>query len=106
MVHALSLSACTLFVLFLLRTEAKGSPSVSFASWIPTIWLLSIASKPLGIWFSTLGTNEDGSGLDQLLLIGLAVSGTAVLLRRQFNFQRALRNNAWLVILLLFMFVS
>jgi hypothetical protein len=43
--------------------------NVSRAFWIPTIWMLYAASKPLGIWFGSRGGDvESGSVLDQVFL--------------------------------------
>lgn len=106
MIPALALVLCTIFALYLLWLEGKGSPCVSPATWIPTTWLLAVASKPLAIWFGVAGSNEDGSALDEVLLTTLAVAGIAVLIRRRFNWQRVLRSHGWLIGLLFFMFVS
>ena len=48
MPRQLALLLCTAFVLFLLRLERRQSAGVSAALWIPTLWMLAIASKPLG----------------------------------------------------------
>src|SRR6266852_4909839 len=106
MLPALALILCTAFVLFLLRLERRGSRGVSPALWIPTVWMLATASKPLAIWFGVVGNNEGGSGLDELLLTTLAIAGTVVLIRRRFDWRRALRRHGWLLALLCYMLVS
>jgi exopolysaccharide production protein ExoQ len=106
MFHAIALILCTAFVLFLLRLEGRGARGVSPALWIPTVWMLATASKPLAIWFGVVGNNEGGSGLDQLLLTTLGIAGMVVLIRRRFNWQRALRRHGWLLALLCFMLIS
>lgn len=106
MLPALALVLCTVFVLFLLSLEGRGARGVSLALWIPTVWMLATASKPLAIWFSVVGNNEGGSGLDEFLLTTLAIAGMVVLIRRRFNWQRALRRHGWLLALLCFMLVS
>lgn len=102
----LALLLCTVFVLVLLRTERRMSAGVSKAMWIPTVWMLLIASKPLGIWFGTSGDAEAGSPLDRLVLSGLGLAGVVVLARRHFDAACALRENKWLVVLLGYMLVS
>jgi exopolysaccharide production protein ExoQ len=100
---------CTAFVLFLLRVEKRASVGVSLAAWIPTIWTLIAASRPLATWFvggSTTGGNESGSTLDRWTLIGLAVMGIVVLARRRFDWLGAMRRHGWLLALLAYMFVS
>lgn len=74
--------------------------------WIPTLWMLLIAGKPLGIWFGGIGTAEDGSGLDRLVLSGLGLLGIMVLTKRRFDSAQALRENQWLVALLGYMLLS
>lgn len=102
----LALLLCTAFVLFLLRIERRQSQEVSAAMWIPTLWMLLIASKPLGIWFGSTGDAEAGSPLDRLVLSVLGIAGFLVLGRRQFDWRGALSENRWLMLLLGYMLVS
>lgn len=102
----LALLLCTAFVLFLLRLERRQSVEVSRALWIPTLWMLAIASKPLGIWFGSTGEAEAGSPLDRLVLSGLGLAGLIVLGRRRFAVRQALGENKWLLVLLGYMLVS
>jgi len=102
----LALLLCTLFVVSLLRLERRVSSSVSAASWIPTLWLMAVASKPLGIWFGTAGDPEAGSPLDRLFLSALLFLAVTGLFRRQFNWSTALSVNRWLILLLGYMLLS
>src|SRR5271168_3764280 len=101
-----ALLLCTAFVLFLLQLERRGSRRVSTALWIPTTWMLAIATKPLGVWFSVRGDNESGSELDRFVLTGLGVLAVVVLARRRFDWLGALRRQGWVLALLLYMCVS
>ena len=50
---------------------AGGNHSgVSPGSWIPTLWMLAISSKPISQWFGVSGDNESGSLLDQVFADG------------------------------------
>lgn len=103
----LALLLCTLFVLFLLRLERKQAPGVSFALWIPTIYMLLTTSKPLGIWFGAGGaTMEEGSPIDRVVLSTLLCLGLLILIRRQFSLSSAIQNNPWVVVLVGYMFAS
>lgn len=103
----LALLLCTTFVLYLLRLDRKKAPEVSYVLWIPTIWMLSVASKPLSNWFLTPGlTRESGSPVDRLFLTGLLGIGLYILARRKFNWSSAIKENIWLILLLAYMFVS
>jgi exopolysaccharide production protein ExoQ len=104
---SLALILCSAFVLFLVRLERRESDGVSAALWIPTVWMLTIASKPLPYWFGMAGAdNESGSILDRLALIGLSAAGATVLARRRYDWSGALRRHGWLLTLLAYMFVS
>ena len=106
MPRQLALFLCTAFVLFLLRQERRESAGVSAAVWIPTLWMLAIASKPLAIWFGMAGDNESGSLPDRVLLTALGAAGIAVLARRRYDWSGALRRHGWLLALLAYMLVS
>jgi exopolysaccharide production protein ExoQ len=101
----LALIICTLFVLWLLRLERKQTPNVSFVLWLPTIWMLLIASKPVGIWFKAAGDSE-GSLLDQAFFTGLLLLGLIILAKRRFDWSSAIKNNTLLILLIGYMLVS
>ena len=91
----------------MLRLEAKQSPDVSGAIWIPTIWMLSAASKPLAVWFRVSSEDpESGSALDRIFLILLIIIAVWILLGRKFDWSSAIKDNAWLMILIIFMLIS
>ena len=95
------------FVIFLLRLERKQAPEVSLALWIPTIWMIVIASKPLGIWFQAgSGDMEAGSSLDQIFLLAIFGVGTIILFKRRFNWQKGIRENSWVILLICYMLIS
>jgi exopolysaccharide production protein ExoQ len=102
----LSLLLCTGFVLILLRVESRPSSGVSTALWIPTFWMLMIASRSLGGWFGMTEGNDSGSSLDRLVLSGLSIAGIVVLSRRRFDWSGTLRRHRWLLVLLTYMFIS
>lgn len=102
----LALLICTAFVLFLLEVERRTLRGVSTASWIPTLWMLAIASKPLPSWLGMTGSNESGSWLDELMLASLAILGIAILARRRFSSWAVFRQQRWLLVLLAYMYAS
>jgi exopolysaccharide production protein ExoQ len=102
-----ALIICTIFVLWLLRLDYKQSPKVSFAIWIPTIWMLVIASKPLGSWFGTGGESmEKGSEIDRVFLSVILFLSLLILIKRHFKWSNVVRQNAWLMLLIGYMFIS
>lgn len=102
----IALSLCAAFVLVLLRAERKQSPNVSPVSWLPTVWMISCASKPLAAWTGASGGSvEGGSPLDRDFTTLLIVAGLAVISSRRFDW-RLLRGNQWLIVIYVFALVS
>jgi O-antigen ligase len=97
-------------VLFLLRLERRASRDNSWALWIPTLWMLIVASRPLAAWFLVTNTpsqdNDSGSALDRWVLTALAVAAIFVLVRRRVDWWGSLRRHRWLLVLLAYMFLS
>ncbi|MEW6187421.1 MAG: O-antigen ligase family protein [Thermodesulfobacteriota bacterium] len=103
----IALIICTAFVLYLLWLERKQGPEVSILSWIPTIYMLYVASKPLAVWFGAGGDDSDvGSPLDRNFLFILLCVGLLILIKRRFNWPKALKENYEVLLLLGFMFIS
>lgn len=103
----LALLVCVALVFVLLRFDRRLSSGVSGAIWIPTLWLLSVASKPLAYWFSWSGeSTESGSPLDQVFLVSVLLLGVGVIARRQLNWRKILTENRWVVVLIIYMLIS
>ena len=102
---ALAMTLCILLVLPLLVVERRANPHPSGAAWIPTLWVLIAASKPLATWFGA-GVEDEGSGLDQVFGGTLLVLGLVVLSAREFNWAKVKRAVFWLLVLLLYMGAS
>ncbi len=102
----LALLLCTSFVYLLLRYDRKQAPEVSHASWLPTLWLFAISTKPVGVWFASDSGDESSSQLDQIFLLGLIVAGCVVISWRQFDWRSALSAQPWLLVLMGYMLVS
>jgi exopolysaccharide production protein ExoQ len=102
----LALFLCTVFVLFLLKLEGRRSVGLSGATWVPTVWMLAIASKPLGIWFGLGGDAESGSTLDRMFLLTLLTASWLIIVKRRLDWLAVLRANKLLVALLAYMLVS
>jgi len=103
---------CTVFILWLFRCNAKGHPKPTGASWIATIWVYTIASKPIAAWIygksSDGGLSYDSSGetIDRNVLLLLIFAGVVILKRRRVNWGAFFAENRWLLILQFFMFMS
>lgn len=65
-----------------------------------------ISSKPLGVWFFNGGDMESGSPADRNLLIVLFCLSMIVLVGRKFPWLKAIKDNPWLILVVLYMLVS
>lgn len=97
---------CTSFVFYLLRFDREQSRNVSPWLWLPTLWMLICASKPVGIWFGGGVDLFSGSALDRNFLTGIFCAGFLVLLKRHFHWSRVFRENPWLMLLFIYMLMS
>jgi exopolysaccharide production protein ExoQ len=103
----LALSICTGFVVWLLFLDNKQSKDVSAAIWIPTIWLLIMASKPLALWFDVMAEDmQSGSPIDRNVFLILLTVGLIILAKKKFEWFNELRANPFLLLLLGYMFIS
>jgi exopolysaccharide production protein ExoQ len=104
----LALLLCSGFVAWLLRLTRRQAGPVTAASWIPTIWVLSIATKPLGVWFGggDINAAADGSANDRLFQVALLILGCIILSRRRLPWHLIVREHCWLFVLLSYMLAS
>lgn len=87
--------------------EYKQNPSASWTLWIPTVWMMKIASSDLAYWFGRADAEPGaGSPYERYLLIFLLCLGLIVLYRRRFDWYRAIKDNAWITLLIVYMFLS
>jgi exopolysaccharide production protein ExoQ len=102
-----ALLLCIILVIFLLWVESWQKNDVSYALWIPTIWMLYIASKTMGSWFGSEGMDyESGNPIDRIFLGGLICFALFILIKREFDWFKAMKEHVWLMLLLGYMFVS
>jgi len=106
----LALLLCAGLVLALLRIERQQAPEQSNALWVPTIWMMNCAAKPLASWFSPGDTEgvdvEAGSPMDRMFLIVLLVASITILSRRKLNWTVIKGNTFWLIVLCGYALVS
>lgn len=69
--------------------------------------MIYISSRPLGAWFrKTTEDLESGSPLDRVFLSILIIVALWVLSRRKFPWSSALKDNPWLIVLVVLMLIS
>lgn len=103
---------CTFFISYVLWTDHKRCPQFSGALWIPQIWMLLTASRPISMWLG-LSTPVDvaevyieGSPLDRTVYMLLIGAGIVVLTRRRLDWNKLHRQNWWIWLYFLFGAVS
>jgi exopolysaccharide production protein ExoQ len=109
-----ALASCLtiLFIFWLFYRNAKSGLRTSAALWLPTIWLITHASRPLACWLAggadtdQTGSIADGSPIDRSVLLILIISAIVVLVRRGVNWGEAIRSNRWLSVFFLYLLVS
>jgi O-antigen ligase len=69
--------------------------------------MLYTASKPLGVWLLHPGADvESGSPMDRAFLLALICISLWILARRKYDWPAAMKENPWLVVLIIFMLIS
>lgn len=102
-----ALILCTVFVILLLWHERRHPPQATRAIWIPALWLVYAGSKPLGAWFSGDINNIDaGSPPDRIFLTLLICISLIILIKRRFDWPKALKSNSWLIAFVAFELAS
>src|SRR5437016_12393247 len=101
------------FIIFLFRRDIRERPDVSGALWLPLIWLLIGCSRSVSEWLNIFGlpvsgaaSVEEGSPLDAWFCFALIIAGSCVLIKRQVRLSEIISNNRWLIVFLLYCFIS
>lgn len=92
--------ACGILGLFMLDRE-KGAPS-SWALWVPVVWVLIAASRPVSMWLNMAPSGSadevlDGSPVDRAVFMALMVVGLTALSQKLPKAQQVMRANPLLV---------
>ena len=91
------------FMLLVLRLDTSQKSIVSHALWVPVIWMIYSASRPVSFWLSgTLPTTAEeymeGNPIESNILSALFILGIYVLLRRRIKWKSVLGNNKFFVL--------
>jgi O-antigen ligase len=110
MSRELAILAFTIFTVWLWHEDKKSRPHLSKALWIPLIWLLLLASRPLSWWswfFFGIGSPSvsdlDGSALDRAFYSALICLSLIVVTRRRVSWREVFRGNTGLVLFYAFL---
>jgi len=94
---------CLLFVAWLFMRDHKRPPRLSWALWLPLVWMIIIGSKPVSAWLGsgveeTSGGFSEGSPMDRAALLAMIAAGVVVLLQRRLQWGKTFSQNKWLFI--------
>ena len=111
--RSLALFLTIALIIFLFRRDIRERPDVSGALWLPVLWLVLGCSRPISAWLNIFGlpvsggaSVEEGSPLDAWFFFALIIVGFYVLAKRQVRLSEIVSNNRWLIIFLLYCFIS
>jgi exopolysaccharide production protein ExoQ len=100
-------------IAWLFRRDIREKPDVSGALWLPLLWLILGCSRSVSAWLNIFGlpvmgaaSAEEGSPLDAWFFICLIAVGACVLAKRQVRLSEVVSNNGWLIVFLLYCFIS
>src|SRR6266487_639627 len=101
------------FIAWLYRRDFRQRPNITGAVWLPTLWVLIAASRPVTTWLNMFGlpiggatSLEEGSPLDALFYAILIAAGVYVLARRQINLGQVIEENPWLAAFFIYCFLA
>jgi exopolysaccharide production protein ExoQ len=100
-------------IVWLFRRDIREKPDVSGALWLPLLWLILGCSRALSAWLNIFGlpvsgavSVEEGSPLDAWFFLFMIAAGVYVLSQRQVRLSEVVSNNGWLIVFLLYCFIS
>src|SRR3990172_5746955 len=90
-------------ILLVLKLDARRKSTVSYALWIPVMWVIYSASRPVSFWLSgTISTTAEayieGNPIDRSILSVLTILGIYILSRRNIKVRKIFRYNAFIVL--------
>jgi exopolysaccharide production protein ExoQ len=92
----------------LIKRDNRLREGISAASWIPTLWVGIIASRPLSTWLGFGGGSDTqgGSPMDALFFMAMIFASLIVLSRRQVAWSQLISENRAIFIFYGFLLVS
>ena len=97
-----------LLIVAILRVESKQKIGVSLSIWIPVLWVMIAASRPLSMWlypgtlYEGSGDYESGNPIDRVYFSFLIAAGVLVLAKRSIAWREVIGKNSGVAALILF----
>lgn len=108
MAPQLALLLCILFILYLFLKDYKRLSNISYANWLPLIWIIICGSRPVSLWLN-MGVSIDsvddyleGSPIDRAVFLIIIVISLIILFNRNIYWSQLLQKNKWIFLLFLY----
>jgi exopolysaccharide production protein ExoQ len=108
------LVVCLFLIAILLVRDSRRRHTLSWAIWIPTIFLLIVGSRPLSFWFggsrslngAGLANDVEGSPVDQIFFFSTIAVSFIITTMRQFKWGKFFATNLPLMLFYLYFAIS
>ena len=108
-----ALLICLIFIIVLLVRDSRRRKTVSWAVWLPTIYLWIVGSRPLSLWLvgrsslnGGLANNAEGSPIDQIFFFSLLIGSLVIATMRGVKWGELLSANFPLLLFYLYFALS
>jgi len=109
-----ALIICLFFIAWMLRSDIKRRRTLSWAVWIPTVYLLIVGSRPLSEWLGLghpwngngLVNDSEGSPVDQVFFFSFLVGSLVLATARGVQWGKFFAANAPLMLFYLYFVAS
>jgi O-antigen ligase len=108
----IALLSCFLFILYLFFVDNKQRIRLDPGIWIPTVWFLIVASRPLSSWLNPAITSAsadallEGSPIDRAFYFGFILIGIIILWKRKISIVQLGKANPWIFLFFLYGVIS
>ena len=106
----LALALCLCFIVFLLAIDRRKDSRVTYASWLPLLWMMIMSSRAVSLWLNfdvpsqnlTAQDYMEGNPTDRAVMTVMIFAGIAVLAFRKINWLQLFRGNAWIFVFFMY----
>jgi len=101
-----------LLIIALLNAEQRINQDISYATWVPFLWMFFIGTRFPSQWLdvgASMTSHDEyleGSPVDQAVFLGLYAAAITILIRRKFSWTGIFSANLWICIFLLYGLIS
>src|SRR4030067_2787973 len=101
------------FIILVFKIDFNRKSNVSYALWIPLIWMMNSSTRPMSFWFSTAPSTTskeriymEGNPFDRTILSILIIFSIYILLKRNIEWRSIFKKNVMIFLWFLFCGIS